>query len=91
MSFAKKKKIRNSFLTGHLEAASSESISANDAEIFINNTPVQQSFQKWFYLLYYVQPFVLKLLRYVLRNLRAPTNMPAPINTTNLFIQKRWW
>ena len=34
-------KIKNNFLTGHLGAASSESISANDAEIFINNTPVQ--------------------------------------------------
>ena len=53
MSFAKKKK-KNDFLTGHLVAASSESISANGAEI-LNNTPVQQSFQKWFYLLSYVQ------------------------------------
>ena len=68
----KKKKIRNNFLTGHLEAASSESISANDAEIFINNTPVQQSFQKWFYLLSYVQPFVLKLLRICITQLKSP-------------------
>ena len=43
-------KIKNNFLTGHLGAASSESISGNGAEIFINNIPVQQSFQKWFYL-----------------------------------------
>ena len=50
--FCKKKK--NDFLTGHLVAASFESISANGAEI-LNNTPVQQSFQKWFYLLSYVQ------------------------------------
>ena len=46
MSFATKKKIKNNFLTGHLGAASSESISAIGAEIFINSTPVQQSFQK---------------------------------------------
>ena len=51
MSFAKKI-VKNKFLTGHLGAASSESISA---EILINNTPVQQSFQKWFYLFSYVQ------------------------------------
>ena len=49
------KKIKNNFLTEHLGAASPESISANSAEIFINNTPVQQSFQKWFYLFSYVQ------------------------------------
>ena len=47
-------KKKNDFLTGHLVAASFESISANGAEI-LNNTPVQQSFQKWFYLLSYVQ------------------------------------
>ena len=45
----------NNFLTRHLGAASSESTSANSAEILINNTPVQQSFQKLFYLLSYVQ------------------------------------
>ena len=45
------KKIKNNFLTGHLGMASSKSISANGAEIFINNIPVQQSFQKWFYFL----------------------------------------
>ena len=50
-----KKKIKIYFLTGHLGAASSESISANGAEIFINNTLVQQSFQKWFYFFSYVQ------------------------------------
>ena len=50
--FCKKKK--NDFLTGHLVAASFESISANGAEI-LNNTPVQQSFQKGFHLLSYVQ------------------------------------
>ena len=49
-----KKKKKNDFLTGHLVAASSESLSANGSEI-LNNTPVQQSFQKWFYLLSYVQ------------------------------------
>ena len=40
------KKIKNNFLTGHLGAALSESISANGAEILINNIPAQQSFQK---------------------------------------------
>ena len=50
-----RKKNKNNFLTGHLGAASSESISGNGAEIFINNIPVQQSFQKWFYLFSYVQ------------------------------------
>ena len=54
MNFPEKKN-KNNFLTGHLGAASSESISGNGAEIFINNIPVQQSFQKWFYLFSYVQ------------------------------------
>ena len=54
MSFPKKK-IKIYFLTEHLGATSSESISANGAEIFINNTLVQQSFQKWFYFFSYVQ------------------------------------
>ena len=53
MSFARK--IKNNFLTGHLGVASSESISAKGSEIFINNTPAQQSFQKLFYLLSYIQ------------------------------------
>ena len=49
------KQIKNNFLIGHLGAPASESISANGAEIFINNIPAHQSFQKWFYLLSYVQ------------------------------------
>ena len=49
------KNIKNNFLTEDLGAASSESISANGAEIFINNIPVQESFQKWFDLFSYVQ------------------------------------
>ena len=47
--------ITNNFLAGHLGTASSESISANGAEILIKNTPFQQSFQKRFYLLSYAK------------------------------------
>ena len=54
MNFPEKKN-KNNFLTGHLEVASSESISAKGAERFINNIAVQQSFQKWLSLFSYVQ------------------------------------
>ena len=50
----REKIIKNNFLTRRLGAASSESVLANGAEIFINNISVQQSFQKWFYLFSYV-------------------------------------